>query len=383
MSEISFPISVKVGQLTEKGVAVILPHTVFIGDDVDINLIASKGVIIYPGCRISGNNTIIGEGCHIGEESPAVINNCALGKNVKLKGGFFSNSVFFDNVSVGSCAHVRECCLLEEYASCAHAVGMKHTILMPFVTLGSLINFCDCLMAGGTGRKDHSEVGSSFVHFNYTPNGDKATASMFGDVLKGVMLDRPRIFLGGQGGVVGPIKTGFGFILGAGGVLRKDIIEDNILVAVSSPNVRTNAFENKSINRRIIKRNYEYISNLAALKQWYLRVRCLFFNNHILERKLVSAALEAIEGAIKERLKRFSEYLLITRGSADLVMTLTEKLVVADNVGLYERDCFLEKLVEYADTDTNYIDAIKSLPQETKQYGSEWLSKIIGHINQL
>ncbi|NTV96894.1 MAG: TOBE domain-containing protein, partial [Thiobacillus sp.] len=59
---------------------------------------------------------------------------------------------------------------------------------MPFVTPGSLVNVCDCLMAGGTDRRNHSEVGSSYVHFNYTPHQDKATASLLGDVPHGVML---------------------------------------------------------------------------------------------------------------------------------------------------------------------------------------------------
>ncbi len=53
---------------------------------------------------------------------------------------------------MGLGAEVREGCLLEEETSGAHAVGLKQTILFPFVTLGSLVNFCDCLMAGGTGR---------------------------------------------------------------------------------------------------------------------------------------------------------------------------------------------------------------------------------------
>ena len=61
---------------------------------------------------------------------------------------------------MGLGAQVREGCILEEEANGAHCVGIKQTILFPFVTLGSLINFCDCLMAGGTSRKDHSEAGS-------------------------------------------------------------------------------------------------------------------------------------------------------------------------------------------------------------------------------
>jgi UDP-N-acetylglucosamine/UDP-N-acetylgalactosamine diphosphorylase len=90
---------------------------------------------------------------------------------------------------------------LEEEASGAHAVGLKQTIFLPFVTAGSLINFCDALIAGGTSRKDHSEIGSSYIHFNYTPHQDKATPSLIGDVPHGVMLDQPAIFLGGQGGL--------------------------------------------------------------------------------------------------------------------------------------------------------------------------------------
>ena len=83
---------------------------------------------------------------------------------------------------MGSGAHVRAGTLLEEEFDGAHAVGLKQTLFLPFVTAGSLINFCDALMAGGTSRKNHSEIGSSYIHFNYTPHRDKATPSLVGDV---------------------------------------------------------------------------------------------------------------------------------------------------------------------------------------------------------
>lgn len=54
-------------------------------------------------------------------------------------------------------------------------------------------------MAGGTSRKDHSEVGSSYIHFNFTPDGDKTTPSLIGDVPRGEMLNQTPIFLGRQG----------------------------------------------------------------------------------------------------------------------------------------------------------------------------------------
>ena len=136
-------------------------------------------------------------GVKLGSRSPVTIKNCQLGKKVELKGGYFEGSTFLKGSTFQDGAEVREGCLLEEEANGAHTVGLKQTILFPFVTLGSIINFCDILMAGGTSRTNHSEVGSSYIHFNYTPNQDKATASLIGNVAHGVMLNQPPIFLGG------------------------------------------------------------------------------------------------------------------------------------------------------------------------------------------
>ena len=85
------------------------------------------------------------------------------------------------------------------------------------------------MLSGGTDLKNHSEIGSSYVHFNYTINKDKATPSLFGNVIDGIFLDQNPIFLGGQGGAVGPINVAFGSKITAGSILRKDYfkIESN------------------------------------------------------------------------------------------------------------------------------------------------------------
>ena len=199
--------------LLEKGVHIPVPQSVQIGEEVSVDRISGDRVTLYPGCRIYGSSTLILPGAGLGYESPVTVENCQIGPMVQLKGGFFSQSVFLKGAEMGSGAQVREGVILEEAARAAHTVGLKQTILFPFVTLGSLINFCDCLMAGGTDRKNHSEVGSSYIHFNYTPNQDKATPSLLGDVPRGVMLNQPPIFLGGQGGVVGPCRLDFGTAL--------------------------------------------------------------------------------------------------------------------------------------------------------------------------
>ncbi len=213
----------KVVELIRKGVEAPNPLSLDIGDEVDPDRISGDGVTLYPGCRLYGAKTVVSAGVRLGAEAPVTLDSCWLGPQVELKGGYFKKSVFLEKANMGLGAQVREGCLLEEEANGAHCVGLKQTILLPFVTLGSLINFCDCLMAGGTSRKDHSEVGSSYVHFNFTPDGNKTTASLFGDVPRGVMLDRPRIFLGGQGGAVGPVRVGYGTVVAAGSLLRRDV----------------------------------------------------------------------------------------------------------------------------------------------------------------
>ena len=146
-----------VNKLLQRGVRITIPVGIEIGPEVDLDRIA-EGVVLHPGCRIRGRQTAILENERLGEEGPVTIDDCQVGPAVELKGGYFRQSVFLEKSVFGSGAQVREACLLEEEANAAHAVGIKQTILFPYVTLGSLINFCDILMAGGTSRRDHSEA---------------------------------------------------------------------------------------------------------------------------------------------------------------------------------------------------------------------------------
>ena len=199
-------------KVDEQGVRIDAPESIQVDDAIDPDRISKNNVIVHAGCKLFGQRTLICEGAELGYESPVTLNNCYVGPHVKLKGGYFENAVFLEGAQAGSGSQVRGGTIFEEQASIAHTVGLKQTILFPYVTLGSLINFCDCLMAGGTSRKNHSEVGSSYIHFNYTPNQDKATPSLIGDVARGVMLNQSPIFLGGQGGLVGPCRLAYGTI---------------------------------------------------------------------------------------------------------------------------------------------------------------------------
>ncbi len=392
----------KIKQLIKKGVNIPNPLNIDVGEEVNSDQISGKGVKIYPGCRIYGEKTVISAGVQLGYEAPVTVDNCQLGPKVELKGGYFNKSVFLEKASMGLGGHVREACLLEEQANGAHCVGLKHTILFPFVTLGSLINFCDCLMAGGTSRKDHSEVGSSYIHFNFTPEGDKATASLIGDVPRGVMLNKPPIFLGGQGGMVGPLRMGYGNVVAAGSVLRKDVdMENKLIMSGSHPDavvdLISGAYPGLS---RVVENNILYITNLIVLEQWYIHVRKNFFENQEFGNLIFEGVLEKLRMAKEERIKRLKDMASKMPGSPGKGKDTTktpgakqefyekvkgvEELLVSDadkTVDVEERDRFLTAFGKHREEQGgDYIEVIQSLPREVSRGGTQWLDSIVGRL---
>jgi hypothetical protein len=304
-----------VSALQEHGVILPHPESVYIADDVDVKRIA-PGVVLHPGTRLLGAGLSIGPGCVIGGETPATVDQCQLSHNVALKGGFFQGSVFLDESSMGSAAHVRPGCLLEEEASGAHAVGLKQTILFPFVTLGSLINFCDVLMAGGRDRKNHSEVGSSFIHFNFTPHGDKATASLIGDVPRGVLADQAPIFLGGQGGIVGPVSMEYGVVQAAGSICRRDLEQPDHLYQSGGGKERWMPYTCGQIRDfpRRLALNLRYIGNLLALSMWYRSFRGPLMSSDLYRKACVDGAETLLADAVEERIRQLEKLAVLVPG---------------------------------------------------------------------
>ncbi|OQY08479.1 MAG: hypothetical protein B6I22_00230 [Desulfobacteraceae bacterium 4572_123] len=114
--------------LIKKGVTFTDPDNVHIDSTVNPDRISGEQTIIYPGCRLYGESTLILRKAKLGFEGPVTVENCQIGPGVQLKGGFFKDAVFLKDASMGSCAHVREGTILEEQAGGAHSVGLKQTI---------------------------------------------------------------------------------------------------------------------------------------------------------------------------------------------------------------------------------------------------------------
>ena len=388
-------------KLVDRGVAIPNPLSVEIADSIIPERIA-PGVVIHSGCRLSGSETSIGPGSEIGGEAPATVEDCQLGRNVALKGGFFSEATFLDNTSMGSGAQVRPGTLLEEESGGAHTVGFKQTIFLSFVTAGSLVNFCDALMAGGTSRKDHSEIGSSYIHFNFTPHKDKATASLIGDVPRGVFLDQPPIFLGGQGGLVGPARIAYGVVLPAGAICRHDVPEENTLfvprpLAGGSGKYAVGAYKDIL---RILRNNLVYIGNLWALLQWYHLVRARTMSGDTFLEACRLGAIRRIESGIDERIKRLKELagkmffsLECARSGKSAALPpeiearqralaghwpeMEEYLLkgVDGSAGAEAREAFLNGWKKIP-ADGGHIEAVRALPPEVRKAGVKWLQAV-------
>jgi bifunctional UDP-N-acetylglucosamine pyrophosphorylase / glucosamine-1-phosphate N-acetyltransferase len=370
----------KIEKLLKKGVNIPNPDSVEIGSKVDTDRISGEGVVIYSGCKIFGGSTLILKNTRLGYESPVTIENCQIGTNVDLKGGFLRQAVLLDKVSIGCGSHIREGTILEEEASIAHTVGLKHTILLPFVTMGSLINFCDCLMSGGTSKKDHSEVGSSYIHFNYTPNQDKATASLIGDVPNGVMLNQRPIFLGGQGGLVGPCRLAFGTVIAAGSIYRKDELRQRRLIFEGlgkSGNIAFTSGMFRSL-KRTMANNIIYIANLIALMQWYLHVRSRFISDNFPD-VLFDGLKEKLNMAIDERIRKLKDFCQNQPDFDGIEDSFNKMRLNEGDRSL--RDTFL-KHIDSEKSGMNYISVIKGLENKSSEIGTKWLQGIVDSVTK-
>jgi hypothetical protein len=396
----------KLAQLINKGVRIDCPDSIEIGPEVDVDRISGQGVVIHAGSKIFGSSTLILRDAKVGFEGPATLKNCQIGPEVELKGGYFEDAAFLAKAKAGLGSQVREASIFEEQASVAHSVGTKHTVLFPFVTLGSLINFCDCLMAGGTSRRDHSEVGSSYIHFNFTPNQDKATASLIGDVPKGVMLNQAPIFLGGQGGLVGPCRLAYGTTVAAGTIVRKDELRTGRLLfggAQKAGNLpyRPGRYQNE---KRVVINNIIYIANLMALGQWYGHVRSLFVSEDFPE-PLLAGLKEKLNRAISERVTRLEalgQKMHSRAGAKKADKSTPASGALAKKQELYQRwselkDLFEQLKSEKGDarhrdpfleivhtrirkTGLDYISIIQGLAPSEAAIGTQWLQALVDRV---
>jgi UDP-N-acetylglucosamine/UDP-N-acetylgalactosamine diphosphorylase len=262
-------------------------------------------------------------------------------------------------------------------------------------------------MSGGTSRKNHSEVGSSYIHFNYTPNQDKATPSLIGEVPAGVMLNQAPVFLGGQGGLVGPCRIGFGAVTAAGTIQRKDALKSGRIYLEPAVKLRSMPFTPGFYAniKRIVTLNLLYIANLTALMHWYKHVRSQFISDGF-PKTLWLGLIQTLESSIGERVKRLVEVAEKMPESIDIYTSLSdegeESPLVRQKKQLYEKRQELGQALPVYDnypgnrlwkeefvnivqnrigkSEDGYLTVIQGLTESEAETGTKWLRSIVDEM---
>jgi UDP-N-acetylglucosamine/UDP-N-acetylgalactosamine diphosphorylase len=221
------------------------------------------------------------------------------------------------------------------------------------------------------------------------------------------MLNKQPVFLGGQGGLVGPVRIAFGCISAAGSIIRNSEQRNDRLIMGGTMRSASVQWRPGIYTRpdRILTENIYYISGLYALKAWYHFVRSRFTWDGM-SQALVSGLQANIDICIQERIKRLeafgdklkqSKNILLQRGkgqgsqSVDAHDTVLEKLSRLSSIfDRAENDIKTpgpdgETFIQYIDKqNTNhkkdYIGFIQNLDESISTMGSAWLKGIEDQI---
>ncbi len=228
----------RVEKLQAKGVDILAPESVVVGEEVNFDNIEA-GVVIGPGTTILGADTMIGAGTEI--KGAATVKNSLIGRNCSLHSGEYLDSVLLDGCSTVGWARVRGHTAWEEGSNSAHNVDTKTTVLGYKITLGSLINFCNVLMLGGTSPRLEvgAEVGSGTINFNFLPYGPTVGALIKPSTVIG-SIESPFLscdgapvkyaFIGGHTSIITPTVIGLGCVVAAKSRVNPGIYEAEKLI---------------------------------------------------------------------------------------------------------------------------------------------------------
>ena len=173
---------------------------------------------------------------------------------------------------------------------------------------------------------------------------------------------------------------------GAGTILREDINEPNQLVISHSTSVQR-TFERKGRKnlQAIFEKNIHYISELAALRVWYLHIRSLFAQD-LYGVACVEGADRLLNRAMHERQHRLNQLLAQSvdhLASSDHEKRYEQALRVDLNDHRYDLCTPPAELCAYFADHNVYLQAMHNLPELLKQTGQTWLRNVAASVSQL
>ena len=423
-SESSFHGTHELEALSARGVIIPAPNQVAIGREVPLQAIA-PGVQLLPFCRLTGAATRLDAGAVIAAAGPATLHDSwvgaravvgnlgpvtlrevAVGPSAVLGSGEAEQAVFLGKevgdpaFTTGYGFRARKGSLYEEDANSAQHTDTKMTVLFPWVTLGSNLNWCDVLVAGGTGPAlgEFSEVGSGAVHFNFTPRGDKATGSLLGDVTEGVFLRAQRLFIGGNASLIGPLTAAFGAVTTAGGRFQREL-RPGLNVSAPQPGKAAAAGFDPDIYgsvRHLYVSQLRLIGELAALDAWYAHIRRRVAGRDAARLELYARGRTMVQLNLRERIDQLGSLAARMERSCRLLehrapgdVRIVQQRALLDNWPRIETHlsgfagsqpnpppALLEALDSAVAKGGSYTGAIRALPEDAVRAGRDWLREI-------
>ena len=330
-----------------------------------------------------------------------------LGSGVAEQAVLLGKESKVNNFSTGYGFRIRKGSLYEEDASSAQHTDTKMTVLFPWTTLGSNINFCDVLLAGGTGPESgfFSEVGSGTIHFNFSIRGDKATASLFGDVSSGVFLDQQRLFIGGNNSLLGPIQAEFGSMTAAD-VRIKGELSAGLNFGHSLPKGKIDYDPRIFLGAMgIVKKQVNVLAELTALFHWYEQIRISYIAQTTKQKFIYESGLRIVKLNHQERLSHLQSFMdaLDNSHSLSLKSESVNKKEIAEQKHLLERWPDIQKQLAVPDNfkltvpnslkndiakqqaqgKVTYTKLIQNLSHEGNQSGKKWLKSITENVRNI
>lgn len=290
-------------ELLRRGVRIPAPEAVVL-EDLDPERIA-PGVVLHPGTTLRGRSTLLGPGSELGLAGGGCFHDIGCGRAVQLWGGHHQDAVYLDGVRLRGQAEVRAGTVLEEGCQGGQHVGFKMTVFLANTVAGSLVNFCDAIVAGGPSAAAHSEIGSCTALYNFSLQGDK-WASIFGDPVAGLTGRSAPVFIGGQSQVVSPVRIGPGTAIAAGAAVRRDV-PGGRLYAEAGPvfDQPLDAVLYGPLDRKVAVTK-AVIASLDAIAHWYDAVRGPWAAaaENAWEPELCRMAARQLRAGIAERIQR-------------------------------------------------------------------------------
>ncbi len=385
----------RIAKLQAKGVDAWGPERVYVGAEVNIDWIEPGAEIRC--ATLAGNALRIARGAKIGTSGHALVENCQIGRGAMLGAGSYREATLLEGARVRGFAELRPGTLLEEEADAAHSTAFKNTILTAGCVAGSVINYCDIFMSGGSSREDHSEIGSGAIHFNFDPRGDK-WGSLVGGV-RGLLLRSAPVFVGGQCGIVGPVHIDFGAVTAAGSIVRKDI-GAGVVYFRNAGNAEIAGFDREvyaGLKRKFLT-TAKLIGNLWAFDRWYETVRLPHAAEH--EKPFYEAARAQAAAHRRERIRRLEKLVgklprsaakLAAGGDAKLRACLPEHRLLMERWPVMAemlsaqpdspgppRD-FIESYGEARAAGRNHAEAVRGCQAGAAETAA-WLQCIVGNV---